>query len=323
MRDRPLLALLFALAAGLADVGLAQTYPSKPVRLVVPLPPGGIADISSRLLAEHMARGLGQPVLVENRPGGSSIVGTEAVLRSPADGHTLLVVFPSFIVNPALRRGMSFDPLRDFKAVGQTMSVPMAIAVGPSVPARSLPELVALARAKPGEISYGTPGNGTTLHIMGELLKLTANINLVHVPFQGLSPALAAATGGHIHMVYGHPTEIAPSVKDGRVRALVVTSGNRADVLPDTPTMREVGYPELEATNWSGIVVASGTPPPVVLRLNVELVAALRNADLQARFRSNGMSPVASTPEQFGAFLQAESVRYAKVVREAGIKADQ
>src|SRR6267143_1775291 len=275
-------------AAALIGAAQAQTFPSKSLRIVVPFPPGGTADITSRVVAVHLAKGLGQTVVVENRPGGSTIIGTELVARSPADGHTLLVVFPSFVINPALRREMSFDPLKDFKAVGQTMSVPMAIAVHPSVPARTLEELIALA----------------------------------HAPFQGGAPALVAATGGHIPMIYGNATEVAPSVKSGKLRAIVVTSAERADVLPDAPTMRESGYPELEATNWSGMVVPGATPPSAIARLNAELVQALRNADTQDKFRSNGMSPAPGTPEEFNAFLQSERTRYAKVVREAGVKVD-
>ena len=243
MNAHILVAVLIAAAAELTGVAHAQTFPSKAVRIVVPFPPGGAADITSRVLAEHMAKGLGQSVLVENRPGGSTIIGAEVVASSPADGHTLLVVFPSFIINPALRHAMSFDPLKDFKAVAQTTSVPMAIAVNPSVPAQSLQELIALARTRPGEISYGTPGTGTTHHVMGEMLKLAAKINIVHAPFQGLAPALTAATGGHIQMVYGNVAEIAPSVKSGRMRAIVVTTAERADVLPDVPTMREARIP--------------------------------------------------------------------------------
>jgi len=182
MNARILLAVSIAAAAELIGAAQAQTFPSRGVRIVAPFPPGGTADITSRVLAVHMAKGLGQTVVVENRPGGSTIIGTEFVARSPADGHTLLMVFPSFVINPALRRGMSFDPLKDFKAVGQTMSVPMAIALHPSVPAKSLQELIALARARPGEISYGTPGTGTTHHVMGEMLRLAVKIELVHAP---------------------------------------------------------------------------------------------------------------------------------------------
>jgi tripartite-type tricarboxylate transporter receptor subunit TctC len=321
MNSRILLAVSIA-AAALTGAAQAQTFPSRPLRIVVPFPPGGAADITSRVLAVHMAKGLGQAIVVENRPGGSTIIGTELVARSPADGHTMLVVFPSFVINPALRRGMSFDPLKDFNAVGQTMSVPMAIAVHPSLKANTLEELIALARAVPGQISYGTPGTGTTHHVMGEMLRLAVKIDIVHAPFQGGAPALLAVTGGHIPMIYGNATEVAPSVKSGKLRAIVVTSAERAEVLPDVPTMRELGYPELEATNWSGMVVPGATPPSAIARLNAELVQALRNPDTRDKFRSNGMSPQPGTPEEFGAFLQFESARYAKAVREAGVKVD-
>ena len=300
----------------------AQTFPSKPLRIVVPFPPGGAADISGRVLAELMGKSLGQSVVVENRPGGSTIIGSEVVARAPADGYTMLVVFPSFIVNPSMRSTMPFDPLKDFKAVGQVLAVPMAIGAAMSLPAKNLQELIALARAKPGELSYGTPGLGTTHHVMGEMLKQAAKINIIHAPFQGGTQSLTAVSGGHIQLVYGNAAEIAPAVKGGKVRPIVVTSAERVDLLPDTPTMRESGYPELEAVNWAGLVVAAATPPAVIARLNAELVAALRNPELHAKFKSYGMIPTPSTPEQFGAFLQSESARYAKAVKEAGVKAE-
>lgn len=320
MIKRILFAALAIVAAQLT--AHAQTFPSKPMRLVVPFPPGGAADLSGRLLAEMMSKTLGQTMVIENRPGGSTIIGAEVVVRSPPDGHTLLVVFPSFIVNPLLRSNMPFDPLKDFRAVGQTLAVPMVIAAHPSVPANNLKELIALAKAKPGELSYGTPGLGTTHHVMGELLKLTAKINLTHAPFQGGGPSLAAVTGGHIQLVYGNANEVAPSAKSGKVKPFVVTSRERADVLPDTPTMRESGFPELEATNWSGLVVPAATPQAVVARLNRDLNAALATPEVQAKFKGFGMIPTPSTPEQFGAFLQSETALYARVVKEAGVKAE-
>ena len=232
MSTRILTALLVGVTLALCGAVQAQTFPSRPLRIVVPFPPGGAADITSRVLADYMGKSLGQTVIVENRPGGSTMIGSEVVARAPADGHTLLVVFPSFIINPALRSQMAFDPLKDFKAVGLTMSVPMAIAVHPSVPAKNLEELVALARARPGELSYGTPGIGTTHHVMGEMLRQAAKINITHAPFQGGAPALTAVTGGHISMMYGNATEVAPSVKTGKIRAIVVTGAERAEVMP-------------------------------------------------------------------------------------------
>jgi len=321
MNPRITAALLVSLA-GFASAVHAQSFPSKSLRIIVPFPPGGAADITSRLLGEHMAKGLGQPVIVENRPGGGAVIGYELAARAPGDGHTLLVVFPSFVINPAVKQGLKYDPLKDFKTVGQTISLSMAFAVNPSVPARSIQELVALARAKPGEIAYGTPGAGTTHHVIGEMFRLAANINIVHAPFQGEVPALTATAGGHLPMVFVNASAVAPFAKSGKIRPLAVTTPERAEVLPDVPTMREAGYPEIESTNWSGLVVPTATPQSAISRLNAELVRALRNVEIQEKLKTYGMSPAPGTPEQFGAFLQSEAARYAKVVREAGIKAD-
>lgn len=314
-------ALLISLMA-LVTSAHAQIFPSRPLRIIVPFPPGGAADVTSRLLGEHMAKSLGQPVIAENRPGAGAVIGYELGARATGDGHTLLVVFPSFVINPAVKPGLQYDPFRDFKAIGQTISVPMAFAVNPTVPAKSFQELIALARAKPGEIAYGTPGAGTTHHVIGEMLKLAANVNFVHAPFSGAGPALAAAAGGHLPMVLVNASELAPFAKSGKMRALAVTTPERAEVLPDVPTVREAGYPVIESTNWSGLVVPAATPLAAIMRLNTELNQALRSADIREKFRGQGMTPAPSTPEEFGAFLQSESVRYAKVVREAGIKAD-
>src|SRR6266568_4405302 len=289
MNPRITAALLISLAAFVSAVH-AQTFPSKSLRIIVPFPPGGAADVTSRLLGEHMAKGLGQSVIVENRPGAGAVIGYELAARAPGDG--------------------------------QTISLSMAFAVNPSVPAKSIQELVALARAKPGEIAYGTPGAGTTHHVIGEMFRLAANINIVHAPFQGEAPALTAAAGGHIPMVFVNASAIAPFAKSGKIRPLAVTTPERAEVLPDVPTMREAGYPEIESTNWSGLVVPAATPQPAISRLNAELVRALRNAEIQEKLKIYGMSPAPGTPEQFGTFLQSEAARYAKVVREAGIKAD-
>lgn len=313
--------LLVSLAALLGTVQ-AQSFPSKPLHIIVPFPPGGAADVTSRLLGEQMAKGLGQPVIAENRPGAGAVIGYELGARSPGDGHTMLVVFPSFVINPSLKPGLKYDPLKDFRAVGQTISVPMVFAVNPSVPAKSLAELVALARAKPGTIAYGTPGAGTTHHVIGELFRLTAKVNLVHAPFQGGGPAITAAVGGHIPMVLANVSEVVSFAKAGKMRPLAVTTAERAEAMPDVPTVREAGYPEVESTNWSGLVVPAATPPAAIARLNAELAGALANAEVREKLRTYGMSPAAGTPEQFGAFLQSESARYAKVVREAGIKAD-
>src|SRR6266481_7270107 len=305
-------ALIVSLAAFASTVH-AQTFPSKSLRIIVPFPPGGAADITSRLLGEHMAKGLGQAVIAENRPGAGAVIGYELAARATGDGHTLLVVFPSFIIQPAVKQGLQFDPLKDFKAVGQTISLSMAFAVNPSVPAKSIQELVALARAKPGEIAYGTPGAGTTHHVIGEMFRLAANINIVHAPFQGEVPALTAAAGGHIPMVFVNASAVAPFAKSGKMRALAVTTPERAVVLPDVPTMREAEFPEIEATNWSGLVVPSATPAAAVSRLNAELVRALRDAEIQEKLKTYGMSPAPGTPDRKSTRLNSShsSISYA------------
>jgi tripartite-type tricarboxylate transporter receptor subunit TctC len=310
------------LAAGLVATAYAQAFPSKPLHIIVPFPPGGAADLTSRVLAEHLAKGLGQPVIAENHPGAGAVIGYELAARAAGDGHTLLVTFPSFVINPSLKQGLKYDPLRDFKAIGQTISVPMVFAVNPSVPAKTLAELVALARARPGTIAYGTPGAGTTHHVIGEMFRLAAKIDIVHAPFQGGGPAINAAVGGHIPMVLANVSEVAPFAKSGKMRPLAVTTAERAEVFPEVPTVREAGYPEVESTNWSGIVVPIATPAAAVSRLSEELVWALRTAEIVDKFKTFGMAAAPGTPEQFDALLRSESARYAKVVREAGIKAD-
>jgi tripartite-type tricarboxylate transporter receptor subunit TctC len=313
------------LGAALACAALsahAQTFPSKPVRIVVPFPPGGSADITSRLLGSEMAQGLAQPIIIENKPGGSTIIGAETVLRAGADGYTVFVVFPSFIINPSVRPRMSFHPLKDFRAVGHTVNMPMTIAVHPSLPARTLAELIELGRTQPGSIAYGTPGIATTHHVMGELFNLTAKTKFTHAPFQGGAPALTAVTGGHIQMIYANTTEVVQAAKAGRIRALVVTSAERSDVLPDVPTMKQAGYPQLEAYNWTGMVVPAATPPAAIDRLNRELQRALAVPAIKEKLKTYGMETAPGTPQAFDAFLRAEYERYGAVVRAAGIKAE-
>ena len=313
--------LAFATAAACASGVHAQTFPSKPVRIIVPFAPGGAADITSRLLGDHLSKALGQPVIVDNRPGAGAVIGYEAGARAPGDGHTMTVVFPSFVINPSVRR-VQYDPLKDFKPVTQSISLPMALAVHPSLPAKSLKEFIALARGKPGAISYGTPGIATIQHVLGELVNQTLKINLTHVPYSGGAPAMTALAGGHITTIIGNVVEVAPFAKADKVRAIVVTTAIRADALPDVPTMRELGFAALEATNWAGFVVPSATPQPAITRLNAELVKALRLPDIQEKFRVQGMSPAPGTPDQFAVLLQVESVRYSKVVRDAQIRAE-
>jgi len=316
---RTFLAMLFALAATSA---WAQSFPSKPVRIVVPFPPGGSADTSSRILGEHMAKRLGQPVIIENRPGGGTVIGAQFVQRAVPDGYTVLVVYPSFVINPTVRPSVAAYTIADFRAVGSMISLPMVIAVNPAFPAKTLADLVAYARAQPGAVAYGTPGPASTHQIVMEMFRLAAGIQLTHAPYQGGAPAVTAAIGGHTPMACVNVNEVAQHVKSGKLRALVVTTRERAQSLPEVPTFGESGFPQLEATNWSGLVAPAATPAPVIAQLNAALNAALREPDVLERFKVHELIATPGAPAEFDAFLKAESARYAKVIREAGIKAE-
>lgn len=322
MINRILVATTLAVTTGLAGTVHTQTFPFKPVRLVFPYPPGGAGDIAIRVLADDMAKGLGQPVIVDNRPGASASIGYALVARAPGDGYTILAVLPSLVTNPLIQRGLSYDPIRDFNGIGLAMSSPMAIAASSSLPAKSLTEVIALARAKPGEIAYGSSGAGGLHHIVGEMFRLAVNINILHVPYKGGPDSVIAVAGGQIPMVVNNAGTIAPYARNGKVRALVVTTPERAETLPDVPTFRESGYPELEATNWIGIVAPKATPASVIARLNAALVSALHNTEVAAKLKAQDFPPTPSTPDQFTALLRSEATRYSRIVREAGIKVD-
>jgi tripartite-type tricarboxylate transporter receptor subunit TctC len=312
------LALLSQLCC--AGAALAQEFPTKPVRIIVPFPAGGSFDIMSRTLAQRMQ--LGQNIIVENRPGGGTVIGTEYVARQPADGHTILCIGPSFTMHHAVRSKVPFDTNRDFKAVTQAIGLPMIIAVNASLPVRTMKEYIALAKARPGEMTYGTSGPGTSHNMLGEALKLAAGVDITHTPYQGEGLAVTAAVGGHITGVLVNVFSVAPFIKTGRLRGLAVTSAQRDALVPDVPTAREVGFPEIEATNWAGYVVASATPAAVVARLNAEIVRVLNLPEVRESFRLQGLVPAPGTPEQFAALLKSDGARYTKIARAANVRLD-
>ena len=313
-------ALMLATQCALAGQVIAQEFPSKTVRIVVPFPAGGSFDIMSRTLAQRMQ--LGQTILIENRPGGGTVIGTEYVARQPGDGHAVLCIGPSFTTLSALRSKLAFDTDKDFKAVSQAIGLPMVIAVNPSLPAKTLNEYIALARARPGEITYGTSGPGTSHHLLAEALRLAANINITHAPYQGEAPAVIAAVGGHITGVLVNLTSTAPFIKSGRLRALVVTTTERDALIPDVPTAREAGYPQIEATNWAGFVVPSATPAAAVARLNSEIVRVLNSPEVRENLRMQGLIATPTTPEQFAALIKSDGARYGKIARAANVRLD-
>jgi tripartite-type tricarboxylate transporter receptor subunit TctC len=313
-------ALLLACAATMPAI--AQVYPSKAVRIVVPFPAGGSFDVTARILAQRMSGPLGQNVLVENRPGGSTIIATEYVARQPADGYTLLVVGPSFVINPALRSKLPYDIARDYKAVSQIIALSMAIAVNPSLPVKNIKELIALAKQRPGEIAFGTSGAGTSHHLIGEAFQFATGAKLTHAPYQGGAPASAAAVGGHIPMLLVNVAEMSPYLKPARLRLLMVSGAQRDELVPDVPTAREAGVPDVEATNWSGMVIAAAAPATAVTRLNSELVRALNLPDVRDILKGQAIHAAPSTPEAFGELLRNDAARYLKVTRAANVKVE-
>ena len=313
-------ALLAAGGAFGSSAACAQDFPTRPVRIVVPFPAGGSFDLTARVIAQRWQ--LGQNLIVENRPGGGTVIGTEFVARSPADGHTVLMIGPSFTSHSALRSKLPFDTDRDFRAVGQVIALTMVVAVNPSLPVKNLKEYLALARARPGEISFGTSGPGTSHHLLGEALKLANKVNITHAPYQGEAPAVVAAVGGHVTGVLVNVTATAPFIKSGRLRGLAVTTPQRDPLIPDVPTAREVGHTEIEATNWSGFVVPSATPAGAVARLNGEVVRVLNLADVRENMRTQGLMAAPSSPAEFAALIKSDTVRYNGIARAANVRLD-
>ncbi|MGH8634105.1 MAG: tripartite tricarboxylate transporter substrate binding protein [Burkholderiales bacterium] len=300
----------------------AQTFPSKPVRLVVPFPAGGAMDSIARIMVQPLSRSFGQNVIVDNRPGGGTVIATEMVARSPADGHTLLLMANSFTINPAVRSKLPYDALKDFAGVSRLATVPVVFSVHPSVPARTFKELIALARARPGELTYATPGGGTNQHLIGEMLKSVARIDINHVPYQGGAPATMAVMGGHTSILIINVTESGPHILAGKLRALAVTSLQRSGDFNDVPTVAESGFPGFEAITWFGAVAPAATPRDAINRLNAEIVRALQLPEVRNGLGKLGLSAAGTSAEEFDAFIRSELRRNEKVARESNLKID-
>jgi len=312
-------AAIFALSALPAG---AQAFPSKPVRFVVPFP-GGFSDLLARLVGAKLGGTFGQPVVVENKPGASGQIGAQDVARAPADGHTLFMGhIGTHAINPHLFAKLAYDPEKDFVPVTLLVTVPNLLVVHPSVPAQTVQELVAYARKNPGRLSYASPGNGTSGHLAAELFKSLAKAFIVHIPYRGAAPALQDVIGGQAQLIFDTLAQSYPQAKAGKVRALAVTSLKRQASAPEVPTMDEAGFADWETGPWFGVMVRSGTPDAVVRRLHVELVKALSAPDVGEKLAAQGATPVGNSPEEFAAFIRAESARWGKVVKDAGIKAD-
>jgi len=313
-------ALALCFAAGAA---LAQSWPVKPVRIIVPFPPGQGADIVGRLLAERLTPALGQQVVVENRPGAGSMIGTEFAAKAAPDGYTLLIGGTSaMVINPSLFRKLGYDTLRDFAPITNVAHLPMVVVVNLHLPVRTLPELIALAKKRPGEIVYGSSGNGSTHHLTQALLASTAGIQLTHVPYKGSVASMTDLIGGQIAMLADTTPAVLTQVRSGRVRALAVTSIKRSPFFPDVPTVDEQGLKGFDIAAWAGLVAPAATPPAVLDRLNAEVVKALAGAELKRRFEELAMVAIGDTRAEFGAHLKVELARWAKAVQVSGATID-
>jgi tripartite-type tricarboxylate transporter receptor subunit TctC len=320
MNAKTLRVLIVAPVILSASLATAETYPTKPVHLVVPFPAGGVTDILARAIAQPLGASLGQPVIVDNRPGSGAIIGAEHVARSAPDGHTILLVGSTFTISAATRNDLPYDAARDFTGVARIAATPMLVACNPAVPAKTIGELVAFARTPASQLTYATAGNGVPAHLATEEFKRLARIEMTHVPFQGGAPAAMATIGGHTNVVVATVAELAPHVAAGKLRALAVTSAARSDVLKEVPTLAESGYPGFDASFWFGAWVPARTPKDVVRRLSAELVHALDSTEVREILAKQGYASTPMPAEAFDAFYRTEIGRYGKFVKEANLK---
>ncbi len=315
-------AALICLTCEFAVDGWAESYPVRPIRMVVPQSPGGANDLTARLIAPRLAERLGQSVVVDNRPGAASLVGTELVAKAAPDGYTLLVAPSSLTTIPSMYRYVPFDPVRDFAPVTTLSSYPNLVVVHPSVPANSVKDLIALAKAKPGTLNYASGGTGTGTHLGAELFKATAGVDIVHVPYKGGGPAVTALLGGQVHLYFGPIATVLLPVKVGKLKALAVTSAGRSPVVPDLPSVAEAGLPGFEQITWNGLLAPARTPRAIVNKLNSEVNAILKTHAVRERFAAEGVAPGGISPEAFAAMIRNEIAKWARVIRQAGIRSE-
>ena len=321
------MALLRIIALALLSLGsfgsaLAQDYPARQVRMIVPFGAGGPADVYARIIAQHLSEQLKQTFIVENRPGAGSIIGTDAVAKSPPDGYTLLVMSNTHTTNESLVASKPFQLMRDFAPVAPLNYSDLIMVVHPSVPAKDLKEFIALAKKDPGKLNYASSGVGTPYHMAGELFKSMSETDIVHVPLKASGAARNAVIGGHVQMMFDAITTMAPNVAAGQVRALGTTGTKRSELTPDVPTVAEAGVPAYEATIWLGVMAPAGTPQPIVDKLNAEIAKVINRADVKENWAKQGAVPLVMSPAEFDKYLRADIEKWARVVQKSGIKAN-
>jgi len=314
----------FAIAAALLAplAAQAQDYPARPVRVVVPFPPGGGTDIVARLVTQKLGERLGANFVIDNRSGAGGTIGTEIVAKSPPDGYTLAVVSGSHAINPSLYRKLGYDAARDFAPVTLIVSGPGLLVVHPSVPAKTVKELIAVAKARPGQLHYASAGNGTPPHLAAELFKTMTGVNMVHVPYKGNTFAFTDLVAGQVSVSFPTIPSALPLVRSGRLRALAVTSARRSAVLPDVPTIAESGVPGYDSASWFGMLAPAGTPAAITTKLQQETARILQLPDIRKRFLDQGLDPVGDTPQEFAAFIGVEIAKWSKVVAASGARVD-
>jgi tripartite-type tricarboxylate transporter receptor subunit TctC len=322
--QRNIVAAIVSVLALFAAPQAAAQWPNKPIKWIVPYTPGGITDSATRMIVQKLEATLGQPVVIENKPGANSMVGAEMVARAPADGYTMLTVIAAHAANGTLYAGrIPFDPVKSFTPISLVAVAPLLMTVNPNFPAKDFRELIAYAKANPGKISYGTSGVGSASHLTTELLKQTANIDMVHVPYKGTAPALTAVLAGDIQVLVDVPSSLMPHVRAGKIRALGLFSGKRIAGAAEVPTIVEAGGPAIEGSTWVLFLAPAGTPREIVARLSSEIGKIVATPEMNGRFEQIGIEPVVSTPEQSAKFLDDEIAKWAKVITTANVKPEQ
>lgn len=311
-----------ALSAGFAGQAHAdEAWPTQTIKWVVPFPPGGAMDAIARTLGEKMSRSVKQPVIIENRPGAGGAIGSAMVAKAEPDGHTIMIVSIGHALNPNLYKSLPYDAVKDFEPVSLIAVVPNVLVVNSTVKANSVKELIAYAKANPGKLTYASAGNGTSIHMAGEMFNSIADVDILHVPYKGSSPAVADLIGGQVNMMFDSITSAKPHIASGKLRPLAVTTAKRSSALPNVPTAQEAGLPGYEVSPWFAVFAPAGTPKPVIDRLQSELTKAMQLPDVKERFASVGAEPIGSTPEELRKYLASETARWTKLIRERGIAA--